>query len=161
MNITIKTFNASLNSVVKSAKTMRDNAQSLIDFGFVQYVETGDSGYLSRIAAACVGVKSLNTNAMIGYIESIANVKMNKAKDGSHVFKKTGKGEQPTIKPYTIAWYEFETTPPATGDFDVAAKILAIIKGADKAHEAGRTIKIDGNAQAIKDLQAMIAVLSA
>ena len=42
MTITVKTFNASLANTIKSAKTMRTNAQLLIDFGFIQYKETGD-----------------------------------------------------------------------------------------------------------------------
>ena len=158
MTITTKTFNASLASTIKSAKTMRTNAQLLIDFGFIQYKDTGDSGYLSRIVAACIGVKSLNTAKMIGYIESIANVKHAKSKDGSHVFKKTPK-EEPTINDYCENWYEFETAETVQGDFDVAAKIAAIVKGASKASEAGRTVKVEGNAEAIAELQAMIKTL--
>ncbi len=111
---TVKNFSAQLKAITNSAITQRENAQSILEFGFERYKENGDTGYLTRTVQACVGVRSLNTEKMIGYVKSIANVKYVKSKDGSKVFKKV-KDQLPEAAGYTLEkWFNFEAEKTAT-----------------------------------------------
>lgn len=161
MTITTNNFTSKLNSIIKSAKTMRDNGQTLLEFGFTAYMAEGDTGYLTRTVAACVGVKSLNTAVMTSYIEHVANIKLNKAKDGTLSFKKATKGEQPTVKPTTIAWYDFEKSEAVVTELDVARVLASLCKRMDKASNDEKTINIEGCEAQLTELMARISGVKA
>lgn len=135
-----KQFTAKLNGVIKSAKSMRESVQALIESGLEQYGEHGDTGQLSRLIQACVGVRSLPTNVIRDYIKAHANVMFTKAKDGTHVFKKAAGEKTTAVKPTTQTWYDWEgngNKAPQT-DFDVEKKIQMLIKSTTKALEEGK-----------------------
>ena len=152
-----KNFTTKLSAIGKSARTMRDNAQSVLDFGFLHYVQTGDSGYLSRIANACIGIKALNTAIMIAYIEDTANIKQAKLKDGARVFKKI-KGDSPTVKTVRGTWYDFEQPEKEVTALDIAKAIESLVKNISKAKESGREIKVDGTSDALLHLKEALKV---
>ena len=111
---TAKNFSSQLKAITKSAITQRENAQSILEFGFERYKENGDTGYLTRTVQACIGVRSLDTQKMVGYVKSIANVKYVKSSDGSKVFKKI-KDQLPEAAGYTLEkWFNFEVEKTAT-----------------------------------------------
>lgn len=135
-----KQFTAKLNGVIKSAKSMRESVQVLIESGLEQYGEHGDTGQLSRLIQACVGVRSLPTNVIRDYIKAHANVMFTKAKDGSYVFKKAAGEKETTTVAITATWYDWEgngNAAPKT-DFDVEKRIQMLIKSTTKALEEGK-----------------------
>lgn len=109
--VTAKNFKSKLSSVIKAAKSGRVNLQALIEFGLAHYAEHGDTVYLQSCVDACVGVGSLNTSRMIGFIEAHANITWRKkeAKDGEKVavFSKAA-GQQAEVLPVTTAWWDYE-----------------------------------------------------
>lgn len=137
-NITSKTFGKKLGSVIRSARSMRQNLQNIILFAMEHYANTGDTGFLDRCMAACVGVSSLPTQKMKLFIQEHANVTYREVeiKEGKRkgekirVFKKRGK--VPTYKEPTINWWEFSVAGEATPDMDVDASILNLVKKIDK-----------------------------
>lgn len=152
--VTSSTFNAKLSGFVKSQVNQRDNLQSLIVFGLEHYGEHGDTAYLSKVMQACVGVRSLPTETLKGYIKQHANVRLEKdSKSGVLKFKKEGK-EAEVVMP-TKVWYDWEGAKHhATPDVDAIARIATIKTTLNKALKEG-TLK-DGQEQYVKDLLAAI-----
>jgi hypothetical protein len=149
-----KQFSAKLSGVVKSAKSQRDTIQVLIESGLSQYQQHGDTNQLSRIVAACVGVRSLPTTVIKEYIKASANVIYTKAKDGTMVFKKAGGEKEPVVQkvfntgqPEPTTWYDWEGNTQATpkADFDLMARLKTLQANAIKALENGTVKKGQAN----------------
>jgi len=136
-----KTYKRKLNSVLKSAKTQRDNVQELIIAGLEQYSEHGSCNYLTMLVQGCIGVRSLPTRSITAYIQAHANVTWAKLKDGTDGYKKKGKGVEVSMP--DVTWYDWEGNNHNTvaTEFDVLKAIHSLKKRYDKAVEKGLDIK--------------------
>lgn len=135
-----KEFNTTLKGVITSAKNQRDKIQALIVSGLEEYQEHGNTGQLSRLIQAVVGVRSLPTNTLRDFIKAHANVMFTKAKDGSYVFKKmTGEKEVAVTIP-DVTWYNWKGNPNKNPnlDFDVAKALSQMVKRVAKAMDEGK-----------------------
>ena len=144
--LTNKQFNTKLSSLIRSAKTQRDNVQQLVLSGLEQYQAHGNTGQLTKLIQACVGVRSLPTTVIKEFIKAHANVAFQKNKNGDYVFKKIGKDVEVTTPECT--WYDWEgnkeAKPAPDMNIIVQAKTLASkiekaikdhkVKGVDDAH---------------------------
>lgn len=131
-----KQFNTKLAALVRSAKSMRESVQILIESGCEQYLEHGDTGQLTRLVKACVGVKSLPTTVIKDYIKACANVKYTKASDNvTMVFKKNGK--EPEVKMLEQTWYEWDgnSQHKPKPDFDLTTVLAQALKRMQKAED--------------------------
>jgi len=155
-----KTFSTKLRGIVTSALNQRDNIQSVIVSGFEEYSEHGNSGQLSRVLKACVGVKSLPTKVILDYIKAHANVSYIKVKDGTMQFKKASGETACTVIPFSETWYNWtgngQHNPPA--DFDIHARIKALMTSTKKAMDDGK-IKSGQEDEARAVMQALQALL--
>lgn len=155
-----KTFSTKLRGIVSSALNQRDNIQAVIVSGFEEYNEHGNSGQLSRVLKACVGVKSLPTKVILDYIKAHANVSYIKVKDGTMQFKKSSGETACTVIPFETTWYDWsgngQHNPPA--DFDIHARIKALMTSTKKAMDDGK-IKSGQEAKARDAMQALQALL--
>lgn len=129
--ITTGNFNAKLQNLVINAKSQRESVQELIVFGVMQYALHSDTGYLTRLMQACVGVKALPTQTIKDYIKEHANVKYvaiqdKETKRTKKVFKKDG--ERAETKDITVSWYEWHgARHQASLDLDETAQIRSFL----------------------------------
>lgn len=149
-----KTFNRKLGNVVKSAKAMRDNVQELIVAGLVHYEQHGDTGYLTDLARACKGVKSLPTQTITDYIKEHANVGWGKLKDKQLGFKKVGKEVE--VRMPEVTWYDWEGGKhnQITQDYDLLSSVRSAVTKAIKKAQEGH-LK-EGQEEYIAKLQAAL-----
>lgn len=159
--ITAQNFANKLAGWKRSASSMRGGAQALLDFGFSQYVEHGDAGYLSRTVASALEIKGLNAKRMLQYVTAHANVRWNEQK-GS--FSKAKKKDAPEVQERTVPWYEFNKAPAAPRPMDVNARLEKLLEQIQEAEtvkvsmkEARETLrKLQGELDTI-ELQALEA----
>lgn len=134
-----KVFTRKLQGVIKSAKTQRDNVQELIVAGLVHYSENkGNTAYLTQLARACIGVRSLPTQTITDYIKAHANVGWGKLSDGKSGFRKVGeKGCSAEITLPEVTWYDWEggNHNRVTPDYDFKQGLANLISTARKRAE--------------------------
>jgi len=153
--ITTKNFKSKLASVIKSAKTQRDNVQSIISFGLSHFKQHEDACYLTQALNAAIGVKSLPTVTLKDYIKEHANLVWQKGKDDKLQFKKEGKDVKVTMP--TVAWYEWDGGKhnKVTTDMDVMAQTKALLKRI----QAGLKDHKVKDEQAAKNVEAALKVV--
>lgn len=156
--ITTANFNNKLASWLKSTTSMRQGAQEIIAFGMSVYAERGDSGYLTRLYQAAVGIKGLNAKLMSDYIRAHANVCLSKASDGQWVFKKTAKGPA-EVKPLDTVWWEFgKGKREPSNKFMAFNRIVAVANALENALENSEIeVELADVDAALAKLQTIIA----
>lgn len=146
-----KQFSSKLAGVIRSAKTQRDAIQALIESGLAQYClegsdgkPCGNTGQLTQVIQACVGVKSLPTNTIKNYIKEHANVMFTKNKKGEYVFKKLGKEVQVTEPKET--WYNWSGNKEAKPqpDIKLIARTKAMLTAIKKGIEEDKLEDVSG-----------------
>lgn len=136
-----KQFTSKLSNVIRSAKNIRENVQSLIIAALEHYRDSGDTVYLSQLVNGIVGVKALPTRAITDYIREYANVAWvsDKAKDGQIVkrYKKASKDEPVTVTMPEMPWYDHESNKGSNSvrtvsAFNRAANLVSSLEDAIK-----------------------------
>jgi hypothetical protein len=146
--ITAKNFGNKLSGWKRSAASMRGTAQELLDFGFAQYAEHGDAGYLSRMCHAAEEIKGLNAKRMMDYVLAHANVKWNKDK---HSFSKAKKKDEPAVEERAVNWFEYgvaKSDEPKA--FDVNKRLESLLKGLRDAENL--KVEIEGARELLAEL---------
>lgn len=160
-----KQFKTAVNGLIRSATTQRAKVQQLIEEGCAHYKDNGDTFYLSYLLNAAIGVRSLPTQTIKGYIKELTADQLiwSKAKDGNMVFKKAVKGTVPALKEVTEPWYEWKgANHQAKADTDIIAQGKAFLKRIEKAIAEGKLKQDTAKAQAFKEaLAADLATLEA
>jgi len=140
--ITTKNFKQRLAAIVKSAKSQRDKVQEIIVFGIQHYKDHGNSSYLTMVLNECVGVKSMPTKTIKGFIQEHANLKYVKNDAGDLVFKKDGK-EVKAVMPVE-KWYDWAGGDhQATKDMDVMVQAKALLTRINKAVKEGHVKNVE------------------
>lgn len=139
--ITTSNFTAKLSAWTKSATSMRQAAQDIIDFGLSVYAECGDTGYLSRLYQAAQQIRGINATKMRDYIKSRANVVTAQTADKSWVFKKAKAGTAPIVTESLEVWWEHGTKSPATTErvLSVKSRIDRLVKDITEAESVDVT----------------------
>ena len=136
-NITTKNFTTKLSAWSKSAGSMRQTAQEILEFGFEQYLEHGDAGYLSRLVAAAFETKGINANQMKKFVLAHANLSW--SGDTKSFSKTKGKKGEPNPAVVTThgVWWEFEkpASQAAKKPLDVNARLTRLVDAIDGAEE--------------------------
>ncbi|MCW8982484.1 MAG: hypothetical protein OQK13_00405 [Gammaproteobacteria bacterium] len=137
MTVNTKNFSSKLSGLIKSAKTQRENLQELISFGLAHYAEHHDPVYLTKVANAAIGVRSLPTRTITDYIKHHANVGWTTLKDGKKGFKRIGKETQ--VEMPNVTWYDWEGGKhnQVVEDYDALATIKSTLTKAFKKEEEG------------------------
>lgn len=152
MDINVNNFASTMATIIRSSRSQRESLQGVIGFAANHYKETGDSVYLTRMMRACVGVKSLPTQTMKNYITGHTNLTYTKAKDGSMVFKKVKKGEEPRVDAFVGKWYEYEAGHQAKKDIDALVQAKALLTRIQNGLKEG---KVKDQAEAEKVVAAL------
>lgn len=156
MTITVSTFNNKLASMIANSVSLRQDAQSLIEFGLEQYKEHGDTGYLSRFVHAANSVRTLPARTLKDYIKAHANVQYVKNKAGdAMVFKKEVKGEAAEVLPLEQTWWDWKGNKnnDAIADFNLTSQIKSLVTRLTTAEDEGKSIKME-------DLDSQLALLT-
>lgn len=157
--INAKSFKTVLKSWTTSQEKQRDVLQALLVFGFEQFKDHGNTGFLTEAINGVAKVKSIPTNNVKEYIKAHANVALHQAKDGpfAWVFKKSGKEVKVTMP--TVSWYDHtanKNTKP-TADVDGLALLrTALVKGLKAAKEG--KLKA-GQAATLEQIKGLVAGL--
>lgn len=161
-NVTAKTFRRTLSAWTTSQTKQRDVLHHLLMFGFQQYKDHGNTGFLSEAICSVIKVKSLPTNNIKEYVKAHANVALHQVKDAKPgdlqwVFKKQGKEVKVTMP--TIVWYAHTTNKSAKPIEDIdGLKLLrnALIKAlkadTDGKLKAGQQATVKKAAAMLKEL---------
>lgn len=120
--------------IVKRAKTLRQDIQTLMFFGLTHYAEHGDSTYLTNVMKSVAYVKTVPTKTIQHYIMLHApNLIWVKGKNGK-VFKKKEKGIENTIIFPDVPWWEHEVNQ-ANSDkpgWDLANYMKNVVKNLER-----------------------------
>jgi len=112
--ITKTQFHTLQKSVLSRGQTLRDDIQSMIDFGLDQYVTgQGNTNYLTQTLRTTMQIKALPTQAIKEYIKAHCNVKAEKLKDGELGFKRDKSITGFVVELPEVTWYDFEATKKA------------------------------------------------
>ena len=136
-----KTFKNALSAFISSTTTQRDKLEVILLAGLAQVAASGNTIYLSKAMAACVGTKSLPTKKIQNYIyKHCEGITYGKNKDGNFVFSKKSKGVAIVVTTPTSdeRWYLVEKEDKESAGFDVPTKILAMLKTINAAGKAGK-----------------------
>jgi hypothetical protein len=109
MKITKETFKSVLNDVYKSARSVRDNIQSLIEFAAKHYANeanNSDASLMTSILKKAIDTKGINARQMQLYMQEVANVRWVEDK-GVARFKRVKSASEPVVN-ITGKWYTFE-----------------------------------------------------
>lgn len=108
-NVTTKNHAQLCNDlIVRRAKTLRQDIQTLLFFGLTHYRDHGDATYLTNVMKSVAYVKTVPTKTIQHYIMLHApNLIWSKGKQGK-VFKKKEKGLENTIIMPDVPWWEHE-----------------------------------------------------
>lgn len=161
MSMNEKQFKAKLATITKSGKTLRENVQSVLIFGFEQAKEHGNLGYLSDVMRICIGVRALPTNAIKDYIKDyVEPIKWAKGPDGVVRFSKDGKNGKLKVTMPTEPWFEHESVrkTQAKQDLHVAQRLKSLLTALDNALKEH---KVDDEALAKKASDALHGILPA
>ena len=174
--ITVGNYNATLSSFIAGSTSLRQGAQDLMEFGFIQYggngkaeddpdrVEGhGDAGYLSRFITACNTVKALPTNTLKNYIKAHTNLVYTKSSDDTMTFKKEVKGEATVLLERESVWWNWKGNEKndAIADFNLTSQLKSLVTRLTSAENDNKTIKIDDLDGTMAVLQRHITVLRA
>lgn len=152
--LTIKELNSKVSGIRKSAKSLRDNIQTVLTNAAGHAYEHGDVTVFTKLYAATSGV---NRKRMVKYIHDNCFAKLQK--DGTFKVNKTARKNADFVDGDAVveyladckAWYvDEETTAQILKDLDANQLINMAIKKIDDAREKGQVIKFDsfaGDAQ--------------
>lgn len=101
-------FAATLATIKGSLSDVKTQVQQCVEYGLVHFEKhSGDTSNLSRVLQVVdQQVGKMMGNTLKGYIQAHANVQWRKVDDGTHKFKKIGKGIE--VKVPEAPWYEFK-----------------------------------------------------
>lgn len=132
-SITTKNFASKVSTWSKAAGSLRQSAQDILDFGFSQFVEHGDAGYLSRMVVAAMETKGVNAAQMRRYVSHHTNLVWN---EEGKLFRKAKKGEAAHVEPVRGSWWEFEKAKgTTTKPFDVNGRLTKLVDAMEEAIE--------------------------
>lgn len=145
-----KQFKRKVNQYMESETNRRDRIQEYITVGLNKYNENGDTSFLNYLIQSAVGVRSMPTKTLVGYIKDHANLSYGKLKDGKPGFKKSVKSEPVQVIQPTVEWYNWTGANHNAdeSDYDHEAAVIRLkktisdkldkgkVKDPDKARDA-------------------------
>lgn len=136
-----QTFNTKLSGVVRSLNTSKVNIQELIEAGFAQYEEHGNTVYLTALVNKVKATKAAPLKTITAYIAEQANVKwqtrMTKLGKVSGYVKAEGKAT-PAVNRLDEAWYDWaKGGHNAVTEVKVESSVLSLVKRLEAAMDKG------------------------
>ena len=105
--LTENNFKSALTDVMRSARGVRDQIQTLVTFALTYYVNTGNSLYLTMIRREAEKRSGISVPKLDGYIRHMVPVTWAEAKDGKMVYKKSGEAVL-NAEPEFTNWADFK-----------------------------------------------------
>lgn len=134
----------------------RDKVQDLILIGLEKYHTDGDTSYLNYLIQSAVGVRSMPTKTIVGYIKDHANVRYEKLKDGKPGFKKSAKGSPAEVIEPQVPWYDWAGAKHQAQPYDAEAAVIRLRSTIEKNLKGG-TIKDEQKAREMLEYLERIA----
>jgi hypothetical protein len=150
-------FAATLATIKGNLGDVKKQVQDCVLYGLNHFAQhSGDTSNLSRVLQVVdQQVGKMMGNTLKGYIQAHANVQWRKVDDGTHKFKKIGKGIE--VKQPEAPWYEFKGANGRTQpDFtDPIRAIKLLIERLKEKGEEGEIVP--GREQYVADIEARLA----
>tara|TARA_X000001382_G_scaffold123689_1_gene107681 strand:- start:3227 stop:3715 length:489 start_codon:yes stop_codon:yes gene_type:complete len=129
----LNNFKKRVNSIVKSATSVRDKIQSELVLSFEQYAEHGNTQFLAILLNAVNGTRTLPMNQVLRYITAHVNVQVkNDKKTNTLTIKKVSKNAAIEYNVPTVNWYEFGNATKVT-DFDLQKSLKSVLNNYQNA----------------------------
>lgn len=129
----LNNFKKRVNSIVKSATSVRDKIQSELVLSFEQYAEHGNTQFLAILLNAVNGTRTLPMNQVLRYITAHVNVSVkNDKKTNTLTVKKVSKNASIEYNVPTVNWYEFGNATKVT-DFDLQKSLKSVLNNYQNA----------------------------
>ena len=143
--VTKATFTDRLTSAVHSDNSLAAEIQSLIVYSREFYKAHGSCARFDDLMNA--NFRASRKEAIKLYITAHSNVKLSKTEDDKFKFASSSKSDVkqrcialPEKDGVTITWHEF-SKEPVTLDYDIDAKVKALIKSCETAVSDGKKLK--------------------